>query len=87
MPAQWTLQDAKNKFSEVVNAACAGDPQVVTRRGKATAVVLSMQDYEKFIEQSKAPTPRFVDYLLATPSSSDEEPEQRTSIALREVDF
>ncbi len=32
MQAQWTLQDAKNKFSEVVNAACAGTPQVVTAR-------------------------------------------------------
>ena len=48
MHSQWTLQDAKNKFSAVVNAACAGTPQVVTRRGKPAAVVLSMHDYEDF---------------------------------------
>ena len=41
MRAQWTLQDAKNKFSELVNAACAGTPQIVTRRGQPTMVILS----------------------------------------------
>ncbi|MDE0383840.1 MAG: type II toxin-antitoxin system prevent-host-death family antitoxin [Defluviicoccus sp.] len=34
----WTLQDAKNRFSAVVNAALAGTPQKVTRRGKPPAV-------------------------------------------------
>jgi antitoxin Phd len=29
----WTLQDAKNKFSAVVEAALAGQPQQVSRRG------------------------------------------------------
>ena len=30
----WTIQDAKDKFSAVVDAALAGTPQEVTRRGK-----------------------------------------------------
>ena len=30
----WTVQDAKNKFSAVVEAALAGTPQEVTRRGR-----------------------------------------------------
>jgi prevent-host-death family protein len=34
MVAQWTLQDAKNRFSAVVEAALAGEPQRVTRRGR-----------------------------------------------------
>ena len=29
----WTLQDAKNRFSAVVEAALAGQPQEVSRRG------------------------------------------------------
>ena len=29
----WTLQDAKNRLSAVVNAALEGAPQTVTRRG------------------------------------------------------
>ena len=30
----WQLQDAKNRFSEIVNKALRDGPQVVTRRGK-----------------------------------------------------
>jgi prevent-host-death family protein len=37
----WTLQDAKNRFSAVVDAAARGEPQKVTRRGKWVSVVLS----------------------------------------------
>ena len=36
----WTLQDAKNRFSAVVDAAARGEPQKVTRRGKWVSVVL-----------------------------------------------
>jgi antitoxin Phd len=42
---QWTLQDAKNKFSAVVDAARQGKAQVITRRGVPSAVVLSIRVY------------------------------------------
>jgi prevent-host-death family protein len=38
----WTLQDAKNRFSEVVEHALNEGPQTITRRGKETAVLLSV---------------------------------------------
>ena len=37
---EWPLQDAKDRFSAVVDAAVAGDPQRVTRRGKPAVVEL-----------------------------------------------
>ena len=43
----WTLQDAKNKFSAVVRAALAGEPQRVTRRGKPAVVILDVDEYER----------------------------------------
>ncbi len=43
----WQLQEAKNKFSEVVEGALRNEPQVVTRRGVASAVVLSYAEYRK----------------------------------------
>ena len=43
----WPLQDAKNRFSAVVNAAMAGIPQQVTRRGKPAVVVLAAEEYER----------------------------------------
>ena len=39
MQSVWNLQDAKNKFFEVVNAAIAGTPQVVSRRGQPVVVI------------------------------------------------
>ncbi|MCE8440088.1 type II toxin-antitoxin system Phd/YefM family antitoxin, partial [Rhodovulum sulfidophilum] len=46
----WTLQDAKNRFSAVVEAALAGVPQEVTRRGKPAVVVLSADDYRRLLK-------------------------------------
>jgi prevent-host-death family protein len=42
----WRLADAKNRFSELVNLALTGDPQVVLRRRDAV-VVVAQRDYEK----------------------------------------
>ena len=47
MDGQWQLQDAKNRFSEVVDKACREGPQTVTRRGRATVVVVSVTDYRR----------------------------------------
>lgn len=43
----WQLQDAKNKFSEVISRALKQGPQLITKHGKKTAVVLSYTEYEK----------------------------------------
>ena len=45
MTKVWQLQEAKNKFSQVVNEALNKGPQVVTRRGKEIVVILSREDY------------------------------------------
>lgn len=44
--AKWTLQDAKNKFSAVVDAVLKGTPQHVSRRGLPAVVVISAEDFE-----------------------------------------
>lgn len=43
----WQLQDAKNKFSNLVDKAHNEGPQVVTRHGKESVVVLAIEDYQK----------------------------------------
>ncbi|HZD57789.1 MAG TPA: type II toxin-antitoxin system Phd/YefM family antitoxin [Anaerolineales bacterium] len=54
MPTKvWQLQDAKNRFSEVVNRALAEGPQIVTRRGEEVAVVLSTDEYNR-LKKSKS---------------------------------
>ncbi|KAF0115593.1 MAG: prevent-host-death family protein [Rhodospirillaceae bacterium] len=82
---RWSVQDAKNSFSAVVDAALHGRPQTVTRHGKPAVVVLSVQEYERLHQCRDAGTPSFVDHLLAMPQS-DVAFEHRP-VTLREVAF
>jgi prevent-host-death family protein len=43
---EWQLQEAKAMFSEVIKAATV-KPQIITVRGKETAVILSIGEYKK----------------------------------------
>jgi prevent-host-death family protein len=49
----WQLQEAKNKFSEVVEEALTQGPQVITRRGVEAVIVLSYAEYRKLIVSQK----------------------------------
>ncbi|MBA2680471.1 MAG: type II toxin-antitoxin system Phd/YefM family antitoxin [Ktedonobacteraceae bacterium] len=53
MGQHWQLQEAKNKLSEVVDEALVHGPQVITRRGAATAVVLSFADYQQLLSNQQ----------------------------------
>jgi prevent-host-death family protein len=63
----WTLQDAKNRFSAVVDAARRGQPQMVTRRGAPAVVVVAAEDYARLRTIERQAQPSFVDHLLAMP--------------------
>ncbi len=65
---EWQLQDAKNRFSEVVQRACKEGPQVVTLRGKRKAVVLSAEAYDTLTDKG----PSLVDRLLSGPAWPDD---------------
>jgi antitoxin Phd len=62
-----TLQDAKNRFSAVVEAALAGRPQEVSRRGKPAVVVVSAADYARLVAAARAQRESFADHLMAFP--------------------
>ena len=89
--AQWALQDAKNRFSAVVNAALAGEPQQVTRRGQPAVVVIAVEEYEQLCQAEKASRPNFVEHLLAIPKGGPDDlfelPPRTRDFALRDVDF
>ena len=82
---EWPLQDAKNKFSAVVDAAVAGEPQRVTRRGKPVVVVFAVEEYGRLCHVEKAKAPTFADLLLAIPQ--DDEEFERLQLPSRPVDF
>ena len=70
--AEWALQDAKNRFSALVDAARGGEPQTVTRRGAPAVVVLAVEDYQRLRRAEKAGAPSFVEHLLAIPKDGQE---------------
>jgi prevent-host-death family protein len=41
------IEDAKATFSDIVDAAVAGEPAIITRHGKRQAVVISYREYER----------------------------------------
>jgi prevent-host-death family protein len=69
----WSMQDAKNRFSEVVEAA-RHMPQVITGHDKATVVVVDAVEYERLRRIECACTSSFADVLLAMPQDDGEFP-------------
>ena len=65
MAAQWTLQDANNHFSAVLEAALAGEPQKVTRRGRWVGVVLSVEEYKRLCQLDQTNAATLPELLLA----------------------
>jgi len=64
---RWSLREARNKFSAVVEAALHGHPQLITRRGRDAVVVISSKDYQRLRQKSRAPQLNFKEYLLTMP--------------------
>ncbi len=60
---EWQLQDAKKKFSEVVERALNDGPQLITHHGEKTAVVLSYEEYSKM----KKPQTKLSEFFRASP--------------------
>ena len=82
---EWPLQDAKNKFSALVNAALAGEPQRVTRRGEPAVVVLAAEEYERLCRLEKADAPTLGELLLSIPQ--DDRKFERLAVPPRPLDF
>ena len=45
----WQLQETSDTLSDVVDAALIHGPQVISRYGRETAIVLSYADYRKLL--------------------------------------
>ena len=63
METVWKLQDAKSRFSKVVQDALTSGPQYITRRGLEAVVIISHREYEELISNK----PSFKTFLLSCP--------------------
>jgi antitoxin Phd len=80
----WSVQDAKNRFSEVVEAA-RRMPQTVTKHGKPAVVVVDVAEYERLRRLERAKAPSFAEVLLAMPQDNGEFP--RLNVRTRDLDL
>jgi prevent-host-death family protein len=65
MEHTWQLQEAKNKFSKLVEKAQNEGPQFVTKHGKESVVVLSVEAYNQIIK----PKSNLLQFIQASPLS------------------
>jgi prevent-host-death family protein len=76
----WQLQEAKNKFSEVVDEAIKHGPQIITKRGVETVIVLSYAEYRKVMLNQK----RLSDFFRESPLAETNLNLKRDKSGLRE---
>lgn len=62
----WQLQEAKQRFSEVVRRAVEDGPQVVTRHGEEVVVIVSAKEFRRL----RRGRPRFKQFLRFGPDIS-----------------
>ncbi len=67
--ASWQVQDAKARFSEFLNATLKKGPQVVTRRGVETAVLVPIAEWRRL---QKAARPSLKNLLLGPAARFEE---------------
>ena len=60
----WQLQEAKSKFSQVVDKAIRQEPQIVTRHGIDSVVVISYREFQRLTK----PKTDLVDFLWQFPA-------------------
>jgi prevent-host-death family protein len=64
----WQIQDAKQRFSEMIRAVLHDGPQVITRHGEAVAVVVEIAEYRRLTR----PAVDLTGLLLGEPALSDD---------------
>ena len=47
MSKRWPVQNAKSRFSELLDTALSEGPQIVTKRGVETAVLLPIEQWRR----------------------------------------
>ncbi len=76
------MQTAKQRFSELVERAVTEGPQIVTKHGRETVVVLEISEYRRL----RGVPMTFNEFLLSIPTT-DELVIERSKDPPREIDF
>ena len=69
MSNTWPVQDAKARFSEMLETSLVEGPQVVTKRGVETAVLVSIEQWRNLERMTR---PGLKELLLAPEARTEE---------------
>ena len=78
----WQVQDAKARFSELLETSLGEGPQIITRRGVETAVLIPIDRWRRL---EKLARPDLKELLLAPEARTDELTPPRTALRQRPV--
>ncbi|MCK5036905.1 MAG: type II toxin-antitoxin system Phd/YefM family antitoxin [Candidatus Sabulitectum sp.] len=79
----WQLQDAKNKFSSLVEQAQLCEPQFVTKYGREVVVVLSIEEFNRIT----GPDTTLLNFLRNSPLAGIHTNFERTKEIPRDVEL
>ncbi len=80
---KWQVQEAKAKFSEMVQKA-KKEPQHITYRGEEIAVLVSIEEYNKITKNNK---PSFVELMRNSPFLGEELEIERDKSMGRDIEL
>ncbi len=83
MNNRWQLQDAKSKFSQLVESAMEHKPQIVTKHGKKAVVIVDYNDYQKM----QKPTSDLINFFSNSPLASVDLDLSRSKEHPRDIDL
>jgi prevent-host-death family protein len=75
----WQIQDAKQRFSEMIRAVVHDGPQIITRHGEEVAVVVDIAEYRRLTRS----TVDLTGLLLGEPRLSDEAAEVLAAVEVK----
>jgi prevent-host-death family protein len=81
--SNWTVAEAKAKFSEVINRATAEGPQTITRNGHTTAVVVGAEEWQRKTKRVGT----LADFFAASPLRGSGLELQRRKGRLRKINL
>jgi antitoxin Phd len=64
---RWQVQEAKQRFSEVLRHAQSDGPQIITRHGEEIAVIIDANEFHKLTDE----VPDFKEFLRSGPFWDD----------------
>ena len=79
----WQLQEAKAKFSKLVDEAMEEGYQTITRNGRPVVIVISQKDFEQYLQSKDT----LIDFFNRAPFPEEELDLTRDKDPGRDVDL